>query len=308
MKSILFAAIFTALVLVAGTAEADRIQLPHDPDVSLSIGSGGFFGTSKKANFQRIQPTFLRLELTAFKSPERRWFNRMNLYCSASPEFAELTYKGQLEDVTIEDDQGNEYTIQEDGLERADLKADTNFSGGCGLRLSVYDRPRFHLDWFGEFATAFRPVPTTPETVIVSWSGLSLDVARVAAETADMSFDWHMVHTGLTMGFPLSKWRGHKNVRMTPFVTLGLIHFKAGIEIELHEEFLSQLESFGVDEDIIPKKEGVEVNNLTASVGARLDIGSNHAFETAGAFFFTRAGTRVYWATLSYSIRFDYPW
>ena len=308
MRKVPCAVALAATFLVASSARADRIQLPHDPDITLGVGSSGFFGTSKKVDFERIQPTIFRLELTAFKNPDRRWFNRLNFYCALSPEFAKISYKGQLKDVTIEEEDGSSYTVQEDGLERADLTADMNASGGCGFRQSIYDHPRFHLDAFGEFATSFRRVHTSPDHVIVSWGGLSIDVAKVAMENADMSLGWKMIHSGLTLGFPLSRWTGHKNVRLTPFLIAGFIHFKADIAIDLHDEFLGQLESLGVDKSIIPDKQGIEVNNVTASLGARLDIGSNHAFETAGSFFFTSSGTRVYWATLSYSIRFDYPW
>lgn len=308
MKEFLCAVFMCAIFIGEGTVHADRIQLPDDLDVSLGAGSGGFFGTSSKADFERIQPTFFRLELTAFKQPKRRWFNRLNAYCSLTPEFAKISYKGELEDVTLEDNNGEEYTVQEDGLERVDIKADMNASGGCGLRLSVYDHRRFHLDVFGEFATSLRPISTTPEAVVVSYAGLSIDVAKAIQNKADLSLDWRMLHAGITLGFPIPNWKGNKSLRLTPFIIAGYIDFKADISINLHPEFAKDLERFGIDGELIPEKKGIGVNNVTASVGARLDVGKRHVLETAGSFFFTRSGTRVYWATLSYSIRFDYPW
>lgn len=296
------------VMLYAGAAEADRIHLIDDPDITIGIGSGGFFGKSKKVNFERVQPTFLRLEATLFRSPQRRWFNRMNAFCSISPEFANISYKGRLKQVEVEDEDGTVYEVQEDGLKRADLSANINGSGGCGMRLTIFENSRFHLDTFAEFASAFRTIATDPEVVLVSWSGLELNVADIASENADLSLDWYMGHAGLTFAMPLRPWKNHQNLRLTPFLIAGFLHFDAAIKIKLQDKFMEQLEGLGVDEDIIPDKQGIDINNVTASVGARLDIGRHHALETTGSFFFTRAGTRVYWATFSYSVRFDNFW
>lgn len=305
MKKV-FAAISLSVVLMyAGAAKADRIQLPDDPDITLSIGSGGFFGKSKKVGFERIQPTFLRLEAAVFKAPKRRWFNRMNAFCAVSPEFANISYKGQLKQISVEDEDGETYEVQEDGLKRADLSANMNGSGGCGFRVSIYDHPRFHLDVFGEFARSFRSIPTNPDVVLVSWSGLELNVADLARENADIRLNWYMGHAGFTFGMPMRPWKNHQNLRLTPFLIAGFLHFNADININVDPEFIKTLENLGIDPEIIPKQKGIDINNVTASVGARLDIGLNHALETTGSFFFTRAGTRVYWATFSYSLRFD---
>lgn len=308
MKVFLVAVFTCALFMNAGTAQADRIQLPDDPDISLGFGSSAFFGTSSKADFQRIQPIFFRFEYRLFKRPQRKWFNRLNFYCSLTPEFARVSYKGKLEDETLVDNNGDEFTVQEDGLERVDLKANMNASGGCGLRQSIYDSKRIHLDFFGEFATSFRKISTTPEAIIVSYAGLSLDVSKTIRDRADLTLSWRMYHAGLTLGYPIDKWKGNKSLRLTPFLIAGYIRFRADINIDIDQELLDDLKRFGIDEDLIPRRERIELNNFTGSVGARLDIGKQHALEAAGAFFFTPKGTRVYWATLSYAMRFDTPW
>lgn len=319
MKKVRFAAClaFLSFLAHAGSANADRIQLPSDPDLSVSVGIGAFLGRrSDSIEFVRIQPPYFRLETTLFRR-KGGWFNRLNLYGSLSLEFVDISYRNKLKLVTVEDDMGNAYEIKEDGLERADLSSGGELSGGLGARLSLFDSPHLfsrkhlvglHVDVFGEMAGSFRRMPADPDILLVSWKGLELNVASLAREHAELSMKWSFLHYGATIGVPIRRWKGVKSLRLTPFLTVGHLRFNAEVDLAIDEDFRRSLEALGADLSAIPVKYGVDIDNFSGSVGARLDIGKMSAIETAGSFLATKSGTRVFWATLSYTMRFDYPW
>jgi len=312
----LFAAITATLLMHAGAAKADRIQLPDDPDITASVGFGVFTGhRSDSLALTRMQPPFIRGELTLFRRPNWHWLNRLNVYGSLSLEFVDLSYREKLKEVTVEDDAGNPYSVLENGVKRADLSADGNVSFGGGLRLSLYDHPTLfspdiglHVDAFGEYSGSIRNIPANVDILLVNWEEIELNIASIAKANAKLTFGWSMLHYGVVIGIPIRAWKNEKNLRLTPFAMVGRLHFRASVNIKVDERFQRTLDALGVEADVIPKEKSILLENFSGSAGARLDIGRRNALEAAGSFIATRSGTRVFWATLSYSFRFNYPW
>ena len=132
---------------------------------------------------------------------------------------------------------------------------------------------------------------------------MSLNIADIANENADLSLKWRMIHAGFTAGLPTKL----KGLPFTPYLSFGYLNFKAGVRVKVDDKFLDTLENLGIDPSKLPREKGVVVNNVAGTLGARLDISRHHALEATGAFFFTQK-TQVYWATISYTIRWNYPW
>lgn len=330
----------TVLVCLCGGASAwaDRIHMPCDKPVEASIGTGIFTGNSDTdafgdIQFERIQPTFLRLELTAFSNcvketdkdadlkplgthdkVTRWWLGSLSFYGSVTPESTQLAFKNEPKVVPVLDDDGNPVlddmgnpvTKTENTLVKADLKAGTDFSGGFGARLSLIDARHFHVEAFGEVAGSFSWNPAYADTVVAHALELDIDVTKLTQDHAKLSYRWDMENVGLTIGFPLRPNTVSKN-RLTPYLSLGYTWFNADVDLKLDEQVTHDLVALGVDVDKVTERRSIRKSSLTALVGARLDFNKTFSLE-ASAVFAKTDHTTIYWFSGSAVFRFDYPW
>ena len=332
---------FTFIIGMAEDARADRVHLPCDADMAGSIGAGMFNGRTHNSqygdiDFERIQPTFLRLEGTIFENckadddgdeddhPQvtRRWFGRLNVYGSITPEFSSLGFENQpkqrvdadgnpvwqTDDMgnPIIDGDGNMIPVTQNTLLKAELETDTDFSWGVGARMSIYDHPHFHLETFAEYTGTFGWNPAKANTVVAHALELDIDVTKLVRDHADLRYRWGMVNTGVTIAVPLRPNTIDRN-RVTPFISFGRLWFKAEVDLDLDDEVTEDLENLGVNVASVTERRSVVKSSWLAIIGARLDFNSRFSLE-AGAAFWKSDSTTVGWFAGSATFRFDYPW
>ena len=326
MKKSLAVLVCAFMLLAARSAKADRIHLPCDPDTAVSIGTGAFLGHSGAVGFERVQPLYLRLELTPprFRTkclkgrPSRRWFGRLNLYGSITLEDSNLSfehapdikrdadgnvvYQTDVNGDPILDADGQKIPRTEDTLTKVDLNAGRDWSGGLGARFSLYDGDHFHLEGFGEFTGSFGSNPARINVATVHVLELDLDETDTARRYAKLTYRWSMKHLGLTAGFPFRP-RLLGRARLTPFVILGYMWFRADIDITLDQSFRDDLTRYGADPDKIAAPRTIDKESPTMSLGARLDFGRHASLEASSMFGFTRH-TTAYFLSASFIIRF----
>lgn len=327
---------FTCIIGITEAARADRVHLPCDADLGGSIGAGMFNGRTRNSRFgdikfARTQPTFIRLEATLFENcmadgdrPKvtRRWFGRLNVYGSITPEFSTLGFENkpkqkldddgdpvwQLDDDgnPVIDGDGNMVPVTENTLLKADLETDTDLTWGTGARLSIYDHPHFHLETFAEYTGTFGWNPAKASTVVAHALELDLDVTNLVRDHADLRYRWGMTNVGVTIAVPLRPNTIARN-RVTPFISFGRLWFKAEVDLDLDEGVTRDLENLDVDVGSITERRTIEKDSWLAIIGARLDFSSNFSLE-AGAAFWKTDSTTVGWFAGSATYRFDYPW
>lgn len=310
------------LALCASTpARADRIHLNADPDATVSIGTGTFFGNSMRYEFRRIQPVVLRLELRLFsRGIDCRWFCRFNLYGSINPEHTGLGYHDEPGTVTLKDDEGMDVVARKSGVTSADLDSGIMWGGGVGGRLSVLDLAHFHIDVFAEYAASLRDKkasfdnldvhalltkenPDDPMGERLYTSEIDLDVTGLAQKYGDVTFGWAMKHVGATFAFPLRPKRLNRH-RMTPFLQVGYVWLAADVALKIDQELLDDLADFGVKSEDIPSGRRIREQSFSGSLGARYEVNRHNAFEVNGTFIYT-GSILASWITASYSLRFD---
>lgn len=335
-----------AFVIVSGaSARADRIHMPCDAPVAASIGTGIFTGSSDTnafgdIKFERIQPTFGRLQLTLFNNCEaytrtdgaeptvdadgnvvlpkpvthdrvtRWWLGSLSIYGAIAPETTTLGFRNEpkqkVDDMgmPIVDDMGNPVT--ENTLTKADLEAGTDFSGGFGARLSLIDGKHFHLEAYAEIAGTFGWNPARANTVIAHALELDIDVTKLVREHAGLRYRWDMENVGVTIGFPLRPNTVSRN-RVTPFISLGYTWFGADVELTLDDTVTSDLEALGVDVAKVTERRSLRKSSPTGMLGARLDFNKTFSLE-ASAIFMKTDHTTVYWFSGEATFRFGWPW
>ncbi len=322
-----FLSLIFAVVLGESAAQADRIHLPCDPDIAVSLGTGIFTGRTDtqdigNIHFERIQPGYLRLEASVFQNCDdidgdhgkvtRHWLGRLNFYGSIAPEDTTLSFTHDPKTVPVLDDagmqkydsMGNPLTKTENTLVKADLDAGLDFSGGFGARLSLFDGEHFHVETFAEYATSFGWNPAHANTVVAHALENDLDVTRLVQDHTSLRYRWHMINTGVTIGVPLRPNTFAKN-RLTPFVSIGYTWFKADIDLSLDENVTRSLEALNVNVDSITKRRTIAKDSVTFLGGARLDFNNDFSLESSMMFGKT-SYTTVYWVSLSAIVRFDY--
>jgi hypothetical protein len=338
MRNITALVALTCIVGIAEEARADRVHLPCDRDIALSVGTGMFNGRTRNAEygdieFERLQPTFLRLEGTLFENcaaddeddrprVTRRWFGRLNFYGAVTPEISALGFENEPEQKVdrdgnpvwqvdadgnpVLDGSGNMIPVTENTLLKADLETDTDFSWGAGARLSIYDHPHFHLETFVEYTGTFGWNPASADTVIAHALELDLDVTRLVHDHADIRYRWGMLHYGATVAVPLRPNTVERN-RLTPFLSFGRVRFRADVDLDLDDGITDDLENLGVDVASITERRTVEKSSWIAFIGARLDFSPRFSLE-AGAAYWKTDSTTVGWFAGAATFRFDYPW
>lgn len=318
---------FVFVIAPGAEARADRIHMPCDAPVAASIGTGIFTGDSDTdafgdIKFERIQPTFGRLQLTLFNNCEaytdedsdtklrtthdrvtRWWLGSLSFYGAIAPETTTLGFRNEPK-VKLLDDMGNPVT--ENTLTKADLEAGTDFSGGFGVRLSLIDARHFHVEAYGEIAGTFGWNPARANTVVAHALELDIDVTRVVQEHAKLRYKWDMENVGLTIGFPLRPNTISKN-RLTPFVSLGYTWFNADVDLKLDDSITHDLEALGVDVEKVTERRSLRKSSPTGMLGARLDFNKSFSLETS-AIFMKTDHTTVYWFSGEATFRFDWPW
>lgn len=324
-----------AFVIVSGAAaRADRIHMPCDAPVAASIGTGIFTGSSDtdafgNIKFERIQPTFGRLQLTLFNNCEaytdvtapdakpvthdrvtRWWLGSLSVYGAIAPETTTLGFRNEPkvkldgDGNPIVDDMGNPVT--ENTLTKADLEAGTDFSGGFGARLSLIDGKHFHLEAYAEIAGTFGWNPARANTVVAHALELDIDVTKVVQDHAALRYRWDMQNVGVTIGFPLRPNTISKN-RLTPFISLGYTWFGADVELKLDDSVTRDLEALGVDVAKVTERRSLRKSSPTGMLGARLDFNKTFSLE-ASAIFMKTDHTTVYWISAEATFRFGWPW
>lgn len=319
------------------TAEADRFHLPCDPNAAVSLGTGIFTGRTRSADlgaveFERIQWVFLRGEFTLFDNcgrdardhfeVTRNWFGRLAIYGSISPENARLGF-AHAPDV-IKDKDGN-VVYQTDGngdpvvdangqpvprtentLIKADLETGTDWSGGVGARLSIYDGKHFHVEAFGEAAGTFNGNggwnEVRAKTVVTHALEIDLDVTKLMQEHAAIRYRWGMTNIGVTVGVPFRPNTVAKN-RLTPFISFGRMWFKAEVDVSLDRAVTHDLMVLGVNVGEITERRNVNKESWSGLLGARLDFNRNFSLE-ASAMGAKTDNTLVYWISASSTLRF----
>ena len=334
---VLFFAIATTTLMEA-EALADRIHLPCDKPLAASVGTGIFTGDSDTDDFgdiefTRIQPTFLRLELTAFSNCEERttrdadmkpvgrqdkvtrwWLGSLSFYGSVTPETTKLSLHNEPDVIPVLDEngdpvldeEGNPVTKTENTLVRANLRAGTDFSGGFGARLALIDAKYFHVEAFGEWAGSFGWNPAHADTIVAHALELDIDVTKLAMNHAMLSYRWDMKNVGLTIAVPTRPNTVSKN-RVTPYASLGYTWFDASVDLDLDEEVTHDLIALGVDVDKVTEQRTIHKKSFTALIGTRVDFNKVFSLE-ASAIFAKTDHTTIYWFTGSAVFRFDYPW
>lgn len=331
---------FACIIGMSEEARGDRVHLPCDADLAGSIGTGMFNGRSRNSQygdieFERIQPTFLRLEATLFENckadgaddddrPEvtRRWFGRLNVYGAFTPEFSTLGFENKPKQKIdadglpvwqtdsmgnpVLDGDGNMIPVTANTLLKAELETDTDFSWGVGARMSIYDHPHFHLETFVEYTGTFGWNPANAKTVVAHALELDIDVTNLVREHADLRYRWGMMNAGVTIAVPLRPNTIDRN-RVTPFLSFGRMWFRAEVDLDLDEEVTRDLENLNVNVDAITERRTVAKSSWLAIIGARLDFNSRFSLE-AGAAFWKTDYTTVGWFAGSATFRFDYPW
>ncbi len=312
-------AILLLMLLGDATAHADGgIQLPSDPDIAVSIGSGTFFGTSSRYEFARIQPTFLELELTLFNRGRAcRWLCRLNVNGTINPETNRLGYRDELETVEMKDADGNDVTAHKSGVVSARVGTGIMWAASTGLQLSILDVSHLHIDVFGEYSASLQTKRANVENLDVHalltrevngekvYGGeIDLDATHLAQEYGTVAFNWRMMHAGITLAFPLKPKRLNSQP-FTPFLRLGGVWFDSKISLKVDQKLLDDLAQFGVKPDDIPSGKQVTKVSPTATIGARLEINRNNALEFNGTFIHA-SGVTAYLMVGSYSVRFDY--
>ncbi len=312
---------FFAIVigLWGGKAEADPFHMPCDKPVDLSIGTGIFTGNSDTSRFgaiefERIQPTFLRLGLTFFSNCEaftderdddkpaathdrvtRWWLGSLSFYGTITPETTSLAFHAQPQtDTTV------------NGLTKADLKAGTDMSGGLGLALSLIDSKHFHVEAYAEAAGTFGWNPARADTVVAHALSLDIDVTDIAREHARLRYRWDMENVGLTIGFPIRPNTVSKN-RLTPYLSAGYTWFNADVDIALDQQITDTLTTLGVDTAKVTERRSIRKSSPTIVVGARLDLKKSFSL-AASAMFMKTPSTTVYWFSGEATLRFNWPW
>ena len=329
---------FAIVTAFGASARADRIHLPCDKPVAASIGTGIFTGDSDTDDFgdiefTRIQPTFLRLELTAFSNCEaqtrhdadlkpigrqdkvtRWWLGSLSFYGTITPETTKLSLHNEPDIIPVLDEngdpvldeEGNPVTKTENTLVRANLEAGTDFSGGVGARLALIDAKYFHVEAFGEWAGSFGWNPARANTLVAHALELDIDVTRLAMDHAKLSYRWDMKNVGLTIAVPTRPNTVSKN-RLTPYASIGYTWFNASVDLDLDEKVTHDLVALGVDVDKVTERRSIRKRSFTALIGARLDFNKTFSLETS-AIFAKTDHTTIYWFTGSAVFRFDYPW
>ncbi|GEM_PF-2906925 len=329
---------FIHAFLMGAEARADRIHLPCDKPVAASVGTGIFTGSSDTDDFgdiefTRIQPTFLRLELTAFSNCEARttrdadlkpigrhdkvtrwWLGSLSFYGSITPETTKLSLRNQPEIIPVLDENGdpvldedgNPVTKTENTLVRANLEAGTDFSGGLGARLSLIDAKYFHVEMYGEYAGSFGWNPARADTIVAHAIGLDIDVTGLARDHASLRYRWDMRNVGLTIAVPTRPNTISRN-RLTPYASIGYTWFNASVDLDLDEDVTRDLTNLGVDVDKVTERRSIRKSSVAALIGARLDFNKTFSLETSAIFAKTEH-TTIYWFTGSAVFRFDYPW
>ena len=325
---------FVFVIATGAEARADRIHMPCDAPVAASLGTGIFTGDSDTdafgdIKFERIQPTFARLQLTLFNNCEaytdedadtkqrtthdrvtRWWLGSLSFYGAIAPETTSLGFRNEpkqkVDDMgnPVVDDMGNPVT--ENTLTKADLEAGTDFSGGFGARLSLVDAKYFHLEAFAEIAGTFSWNPARANTVVAHALELDIDVTALAQEHAKLRYRWDMENVGVTIGFPLRPNTISKN-RLTPFLSLGYTWFSADVELELDDSITRDLVNLGVDVAKVTERRSLRKSSPTGMLGARLDFNKSFSLE-ASAIFMKTDHTTVYWFSGEATFRFDWPW
>jgi len=330
--------VFACVLFMGASARADRIHMPCDQPIAASIGTGVFTGSSETSDFgdidfERIQPTFVRLELTAFSNCVKRtdrdadlkpvathdhvtrwWLGSLSFYGSVTPETTKLAFRNTPRTITLLDDEGNPIVDEngdpisgtENTLIKADLKAGTDFSGSFGARLSLIDARHFHVEAFGEVAGSFSWNPAYANTVVAHALDLDIDVTKLTQDHAALSYRWDMENVGLTIGFPLRPNTISKN-RLTPYASIGYTWFNADVDLDLDDQVTHDLEALGVDVAKVTERRSIRKSSVTALVGARLDFNKTFSLETSAVFAKTEH-TTIYWFSGSAVFRFDYPW
>lgn len=345
-KSMAIVAIACVIGLTEG-ARADRIHLPCDADLGVSVGSGIFNGKTSSSRygdigFNRIQPAFLRLEGTVFgncteedrddgdgdgaieRGPKvsRRWFGRLNLYAALTLETTSLEFRDEPRLKFTEegepvwrtdgdgnpllDEAGNPVQATMNRLLAADLATGMDWSGGIGARLSVYDHPHFHLEVFGEYTSTFGWNPATADDAVVRVLESDLDITRQLKDLATLRYRWSMAHVGLTVAVPLRPNTVNRN-RVTPFVSLGRMRFRADVDLNLDPSIVPSLEALSVNVESITEARRIEKESWLGFLGARLDFNRRFSIEAAAAFWKSDT-TTVYWLSGAGTLRFDVPW
>lgn len=335
----LVASLAFVFVIYAGTAaRADRIHMPCDPPVAASLGTGVFTGHSNTdkygdIDFERIQPTFLRLQLTLFNNCEaytqedtdqgtgakrlstrdrvtRWWLGSLSFFGSIAPESTSLGFyntpkqKIGADGNPVVDAMGRPVT--ENTLLKAKLNAGTDFSAGFGARLSLVDAKYFHLEAFGEWAGSFGWNPARADTVVAHALEINLDVTELVQEHARLRYRWRMEDVGLTLGFPIRPNTISRN-RLTPFLSLGYTWFRADVDLKLDDAVTRPLEALNVDIAKITQRRTLDKSSPIGMLGARLDFNKNASVE-ASAIFMDTDHTTVYWFSGEATYRFDWPW
>lgn len=316
-----------AFVILSGTsARADRFHLPCDAPIAASLGTGIFTGNSDTdafgdIKFERIQPTFGRLQLTVFNNCEaytdqgtdtrppathdrvtRWWLGSLSFYGAIAPETTTLGFRNEPKAEL--DAMGNQVT--ENTLTKADLEAGTDFSGSFGARLSLIDAKHFHVEAYAEIAGTFGWNPARANTVVAHALELDIDVTRIVQEHAQLRYKWGMENVGLSIGFPLRPNTISKN-RLTPFVSLGYTRFNADVDLRLDDKVTRDLEALGVDVAKVTERRSLDKSSPTGMLGARLDFNKIFSLE-ASAIFMKTDHTTVYWFSGEATFRFDWPW
>jgi hypothetical protein len=321
LKHVISATLALCLILEAAPAKADRVQLPSDPDVTVSVGAGTFFGYSRRYEFRRIQPLNMRLELTGLnRGIDCRWFCRLNLYGALNPENTGLGYHDDLAQIGLMDDEGNTIIARKSGVTGAQLESGIMWGGGFGARLSVLDLKHFHLDLYAEYARSLADKRATvknldvhalltregPDGTKLYGGEIDLDATGLAQDYGTVTFGWAMTHVGATLAFPMRPKRLDRH-RLTPYLQVGYVWLSADVSLKVDKELLDDLANFGVKPEDIPSGRQIRERSFSGSLGVRYEVNRNNAFEANGTFIYT-GSVMASWITASYSLRFDYPW
>ena len=236
------------------------------PKFTFGFRSGLFYAADDEFTATWYRPMMLEFDIH-LEIPGREWLNRVTVYGLLNLELATFVFS------RAPGHEGGGLA----GIHRSDMQVGPYLSGGGGLRLSVVEKKRWHLDLFAEAVTMFSSAPISVGAMTIDVSGLQIDVAKTLREHTAPTFLWRTFTYGATVSRDFTV-RGRL---LKPYVSLGGVSYRSEIVFKIDPALEEALSRVKID----PKVLSPRIDDSTkpfGMLGLKADITPRWTFDVAG--------------------------
>ncbi len=241
------AALALALFFCLGgsrVARAEPLHLLDDPAFAVSLKSGYIYASDSALTANWYRPMMLEFSWAPLRI-DRPWFSRVTFYGVLNLEVADFSYAEQPSTVG-----GGSGDLT--GIHRAGMQVGPYVTMGGGLRLSVLDLRKWHVDVFCEYVGMLVPADIKVKGLTIDINGLQVDVAKSVQKDAGPTFGWRTITAGATVARSFQPARAR--VRFTPHLTIGVNEYRAAIAFNVKPALNNALMQLKIDPSVMHER------------------------------------------------------